>query len=157
MAWVDADYQFVFVDVGANRTAGDSLIFNNLNMGIKLQQNLLNIPNDRTLLNDPEGKPMPFCVVADEAFGLLRHVLRPFGEKNAYPQKKIYKRRQITARHMVECTFGILANEWRVFHKPIDGFCDTIIKTHVVCSTISFVKEMELILQTQLMNAHCRV
>lgn len=32
---------------------------------------------------------------------------------------------------MVECTFGILANKWRIFHRPLDvniNFCIGIIK-----------------------------
>lgn len=144
MAWVDADYQFVYIDVGANGAAGDSSVFNNSNMGIKLRQNLLNIPKDRTLPNDPEGKPMPFCLVADEAFGLSRHILRPFGKKTLTPMKKIYNRRQTTARRMVECTFGILANKWRIFHRPIDvsiDFCDTIIKS--CCLLHNFVRKRD--------------
>ena len=33
------------------------------------------------------------------------------------------------AQRIVECTFGILANKWRIFHRPIDvkpDFCDII-------------------------------
>lgn len=36
---------------------------------------------------------------------------------------------------MVECTFGILANKWRIFHRPLDvnlDFCDIIIKAACV-------------------------
>jgi len=32
---------------------------------------------------------------------------------------------------MVECAFGILANKWRIFHRPLDvtsQFCDSIVK-----------------------------
>ena len=35
------------------------------------------------------------------------------------------------ARRIVECTFGILANKWRIFRRPIDvkpDFCDITIK-----------------------------
>lgn len=39
MAWVDADYKFVYIDVGANGAAGDASIFQNSNMGIRLKQN----------------------------------------------------------------------------------------------------------------------
>ena len=32
---------------------------------------------------------------------------------------------------MVQCAFGILANKWRIFHKPLDvtpQFCNSIVK-----------------------------
>lgn len=58
-----------------------------INTAYMLRQNLLNIPKDRTLPNDPEGKPMLFCLVADEAFGLSTH-FASIWEKNAYPIKK---------------------------------------------------------------------
>lgn len=45
MAWVDADYKFVYIDIGANGAASDASIFLNSNMGKRLQQNQLNIPN----------------------------------------------------------------------------------------------------------------
>lgn len=141
MAWVDADYQFVYIDVGANGAASDSTIFSNSNMGRRLQQNLLNIPDDRTIPNEPDGKKMPFCLVADEAFGLSRHILRPFARKSLTPLKKIYNYRHSTARRLVECTFGILANKWRIFHRPIDvklEFCDKIVMA--CCVLHNFVR-----------------
>jgi hypothetical protein len=35
---------------------------------------------------------------------------------------------------MVECTFGIMANKWRIFHSPLDvapQFCDGILHNFV--------------------------
>jgi len=54
----------------------------------------LNILNDQTLPNDPEGKPMPFGLVADDAIGLSEHMLCPFGLSYSY----------------IICTFDIQAN-----------------------------------------------
>lgn len=66
MAWVDADYKFIYIDVGSYGSASDSTVFKNSNTGRRHQDNLLNIPIGRTLPNDENGKIMPFCIVGDE-------------------------------------------------------------------------------------------
>ena len=82
MAWTDADYKFVYIDVGSYGTASDSEIFKTSEMGKRLSENRLNIPPGRRLPNDYAGDVMPFAVVGDEAFGLGNHILRPFTKKN---------------------------------------------------------------------------
>ncbi|PNF31399.1 hypothetical protein B7P43_G04087 [Cryptotermes secundus] len=64
MAWVDSNYRFLFVDIGGCGTSVDSTIFNYSTM------NTLGIPQARLLPNDDNGQPVPFVLVADEAFGL---------------------------------------------------------------------------------------
>ncbi|XP_065155512.1 uncharacterized protein [Atheta coriaria] len=51
MAWTDADYKFVYIDVGSYGTASDSEIFKTSEMGKRLSENRLNIPSGRYLPN----------------------------------------------------------------------------------------------------------
>jgi hypothetical protein len=88
MAWIDADYKFIFVDIGSYGSSNDSTIFRHSNMGKKLENGELNIPIASTLPNDDNGTPMPFVVVGDEAFGISKHVFRPFPRKNFSIKKK---------------------------------------------------------------------
>lgn len=81
MAWVDADYKFIFIEVGSLGSMADSTIFKESKMGQMLAQNKLNIPAGRPLPGDENGKIMPFYVVADEASGLSKHILRPYAKK----------------------------------------------------------------------------
>ena len=71
---------------------------------------------------------MPFVLVGDEAFALSEHVLRSYHNKKLTCVILITTRLS-GARWIVECTFGILAHNWRIFHRPIDvklDFCDII-------------------------------
>lgn len=68
MAWVDADYKFVYIDVGANGAASDSNVFQNSGKGKRLQQNQLSIPDDRNLPYDENGKKCHFV------WSLMRHL-----------------------------------------------------------------------------------
>lgn len=60
MAWTDANYKFVAIDVGAFGTSSDSEIFKNSNMAKRLARNQLNIPAKRKLPNYDDGSEMHF-------------------------------------------------------------------------------------------------
>lgn len=143
LALVDADYCFSAVDIGAYGGSSDSHVFQRSNFGQKLERKQLNIPEGRFLPED-DGKPMPFVIVGDEAFSLSEHVLRPFARRNLTITKRIFNYRLTRARRMVECAFGILANKWRIFHRPIDvnpEFCDSIVKA--ACVLHNFVRKKD--------------
>lgn len=130
MAWVDADYKFVFIDVGSFGSMSDSIIFQESKMGLMLKRNRLNIPEDQPLPGEGNVIPIPFSVVADEAFGLANNVLRPYAKKKLTVLKRVFNYRHTRARRFVECAFGILVNKWRILHRALDvneEFCDRII------------------------------
>ena len=144
MALVDSDYNFISIDVGAYGASSDSNVFKQTNIYQKLQQNQLNIPQPSPLPNDENGKNIPYFIVGDEAFALSDNVLRPFPHRNVAVSKRIFNYRLTRARRMVECSFGILANKWRILHRPLDvtpKFCDVIIKT--CCILHNFVRKRD--------------
>ena len=70
IALVDADYHFIYIDVGNYGSNGDSGIFKNSALGETFTGKLLNIPGPKRLPGYPEGGALPQCIVADEAFPL---------------------------------------------------------------------------------------
>ena len=131
MAWVDSNYNFLFVDIGGYGTSGDSTIFNYSTMGRRLADNTLGIPQATLLPNDDNGRPMPFVVVADEAFGLRANIMRPYPKKKVMYLQRIFNYRHVRARRVVECTFVILASKWRILYRPLNTsvlFSESIVK-----------------------------
>lgn len=119
MAICDANYCFTFVDVGAQGKFCDSSVFKNCAFYQKLENNTLNIPDPMPFPgNDDES--YPFVIVADEAFGLSKNILRPYARNNLNYKKKIFNYRLSRARRNIECSFGILSNKFRIFHKPMN-------------------------------------
>ena len=70
MALVDADYHFIYIDVGNYGSNGDSGIFKNSSLGEAFTGQLLDIPGPKRLPGYLEGGALPHCIVADEAFPL---------------------------------------------------------------------------------------
>lgn len=62
-----------------------------------------------------ENRLLPYVIVADEAFPLQNHIMKPYPFKSPEPEKKIFNWRLSRARHTVEHAFGILSNRFRVF------------------------------------------
>ena len=124
-------------------SSSDSDVFKNSTFGKLLESNKRNIPDPRVLPSDAEGLSMPSVLVGEETFALSEHVLRPYPNKMLTFLKRIYNYRLSRARRRVECTFGILANKWRIFHRSIDvkpDFCDNIVKA--CCVLHDYVRKM---------------
>lgn len=141
---VDANYCFISVDIGSYGSCSDSYAFKNSNFGQRLEMGQLKLPPNKQLPGDVDGPKMPFVLVGDEAFALSDHVLRPYARKNLSQAKRVFNYRLTRARRMVECAFGILANKWRIFHRPIDvkpDFCDIIIKA--CCVLHNYVRQRD--------------
>ena len=70
MALVDADYRFIYIDVGNYGSNGDNGIFKNRASGEAFAGQLLNVPPPKRLPRYPEGGALPHCIEADETFPL---------------------------------------------------------------------------------------
>lgn len=144
MAVADSEYCFRYIDVGGLGHEGDSNLFKATDLGKKVYSQSLNLPLPRPLPNEHNGQPVPFVFVADEAFALGEHVLRPFPAKNLTHEMKVFNYRLCRARRFVECAFGILANKWRIFHRPLDvsvDFADIVVKA--CCILHNFVRRRD--------------
>ena len=68
LAVVDANYKFVYVDVGCNGRVSDGGVFRNSNLFAALEGNSLNIPPPEPLTQQDFN--LPYMLVADAAFPL---------------------------------------------------------------------------------------
>lgn len=121
-AMCDSNYLFTYVDVGSYGKSSDSGIFKNSTLYERMINDTLEIPPADSIEGDVID--YPFVIIGDEAFPLSEHFLRPYGGSNLSFEKKIFNYRLSRARRYIECTFGILANKWRIFHRPLNVSVD---------------------------------
>lgn len=126
LALVDADYKFLYVDVGCNGRVSDGGVFRYSSLSEALDRNTLNVPGPAILPND--GPECPFVVVADDAFPLKENIMKPYGKVNLTKERRIFNYRLSRARRIVENAFGILTNRFRVFRSAIAHPPETVEK-----------------------------
>lgn len=136
----DANYCFSYIDIGSYGSTCDSRIFINSSLGQMLRNNQLQIPDNCPLPGTSEP-PLPYVFIADEAFALGQHLMRPYSNRNLSTPKKVFNYHLTRARRVVECTFGILANKWRVLHTPIAlNIENAILAVKAACVLHNFVR-----------------
>uniref|UniRef100_A0A1X7UC36 DDE Tnp4 domain-containing protein n=1 Tax=Amphimedon queenslandica TaxID=400682 RepID=A0A1X7UC36_AMPQE len=117
IALVDADYKFTYVNIGCNGRISDGGVYGNSSLCSALESNTLNIPCPTPLSNDKI--PLPYLIVADDAFPLEPYIQKPYGQVRLTKKKRIFNYRLSRARRIVENAFGILANRFQVLMNPL--------------------------------------
>lgn len=134
MAIVGANYEFIYIDVGANGRLSDGGVYENCDFATALNQNSLNLPNDRPLPGTED--PLPYVIIADAAFPLQRHIMKPYPFKNMTHEQRIFNYRLSRGRRVVENAFGILANRFRVLLHPINLARDKVVAITKTCCVL---------------------
>lgn len=117
MAIVNAKYQFIMIDVGANGRVSDGGVMKNTVFWRKLSENQLNLPNPRKLPGTE--KQYSYVFVGDEAFQLHPNFMKPYNRAHLTDEKRIFNYRLSRARRIVENAFGILTKRFKIFQKQI--------------------------------------
>ena len=102
----------------------DGSVYNNGNVGYAIENNLLGIPKDSRLKNS--NRILTYVFVADDAFGLKRHIIKPYSSTNLGIEKLILNYRLSRSRRLIDNTFGIAANRFRELHRPILANADKV-------------------------------
>lgn len=111
LALVDADYKFMWADVGTQGSSSDAQIFNHGPLRNGLENDTLGLPDPEPLPHD--DRPLPYFLVGDDAFPLRSWMMKPYSNRNMTNEERIFNYRLSRARRVVENTFGILAHRWR--------------------------------------------
>lgn len=116
MALVDSDLKFIYIVVGTNGRVSDGGVWDKCRLSRALEDNTLKI----SPLEDMPGHqtPVPYVVVANEAFGLKPWMMRPYSRTQLDNNKWIFNYRLSCVHCCVENVFGVLElNRFRVFRQ----------------------------------------
>lgn len=118
LALVDAEYNFLYVNIGCQGRISDGGVFANTEFRKKINDGSLKTPSDSPLPG--RNKPVPYVFVTDDAFPLEKHLLKPFpGPQDSNSKERIFSYRLSRARRTVENAFGILSARFRVLRTTI--------------------------------------
>lgn len=133
MALVDANYEFLYADIGVNGRASDGAAWEQSDLLRCIVEKKLNIPPPQPLPQSESGLQMPFVILSDDAFPLTEYLLKPFPFRNQNEIQRIFSYRLSRARRTVENAFGILSNKFRVLLAPINLSPDKVEKVVLAC------------------------
>lgn len=117
-ALVDANYNFLFVDIGCQGRISDGGVFQNCELYGKITSQTLNLAPAKPLPG--RLKDIPYLFLADAAFPLTESIMKPYS--GVHPKglkERVFNYRLSRARRVVENTFGIISSTFRVLRKPL--------------------------------------
>ncbi|XP_042146147.1 uncharacterized protein LOC115316675 [Ixodes scapularis] len=133
MALVDADLNFVFVDVGRNGRMNDSGIWGACKLKEALEKEPTILPDAQVLPRSTQAAP--YVIVGDEGFGLKPYLMRPHPAAELTTEKRLFNYRLSRARRTSENAFGVFANRWQIYRSPLRH--DPERATDIVLATVA--------------------
>ncbi|KAG0720457.1 Protein ALP1-like [Chionoecetes opilio] len=124
MALVDADCNFMYVDVGASGRASDSGVWDRCGLKDALEKARLNIPPVASL--PFSNRQCAYVIVGDDAFPLKKHLMKPYPGRDLTDEKLVFNYRLSRARRTSENAFRILAGRFQVFKEAINTSPDNV-------------------------------
>ena len=125
MAICNARYEFIMVDIGDAGRQSDGGVYKNSKLGYAIENDLIHRPAASNEMSSSRNF-YPY-VLADDAFQLKSHMLKPFAQLDSSTDKKIFNYRLSRARRVIENSFGIAAARFRIFRRPIIAQVETVI------------------------------
>ncbi|XP_037821855.1 uncharacterized protein LOC119610632 [Lucilia sericata] len=113
----DASYKFLYIDVGSNGRISDGGVFRKSSFNEAMTNNKLNLPPSEPLPS--RNIPVPYVLVADDAFAISPHLLKPYSLRTLTATQRIYNYRLSRARRVIENAFGILSARFRILRSAI--------------------------------------
>lgn len=117
MAIADANYKFIYIDVGTNGRASDGGVFSKCSFNRALNEKKLQLLPPSPLPS--REMPVQFMLVADDAFALGPNLIKPFSAKSLSGIERVFNYRISRTRRIIENAFGIMSSRFCVLRQPI--------------------------------------
>lgn len=119
LAVVDANYRFIYMDVGSEGKASDGGVYarSSLQDHLTDESNPLNIPAPKVY--GAMSSPLPYYLVGDDAFPLRHNIMKPYPHLGQTVRERVFNYRLSRCRRTVENAFGIMATKFRIFRQEM--------------------------------------
>ncbi|VEN60036.1 unnamed protein product [Callosobruchus maculatus] len=151
----DANYKFLYVDVGVNGRVSDGGVFRESSLKKGIDRKILNFPEDSLLPNSTIK--VPYVIVCDDAFPLTNRLMKPYPQRGLSTEKRIFNYRLSRARRTVENAFGILVNRFRILQTTINLNPSKVETITLACCVLHNFLSMHSAHYTEMDNEECNL
>lgn len=140
LALVDADYKFIYADMGWNGASSDAGVFADTELKEAIEDGTIGFPEADPLPND--DKTMAYFIIGDDAFALRSWMMKPFSRRDLSKEERIFNYRLSRARRVVENAFGILSNRFRCLLSTMAQEPSTVTTITLACCCLHNVMRL---------------
>ena len=127
LALVDADYKFIWIELGGKGHMSDAQIFGHSELFSGLEEDTLGLPQACPLTASPDDhENVSFFILGDDAFALRKYLMKPYGRRGMSRDERIFDYRLSRRRRVVENAFGILASRFRCLLRTLEQKSDNV-------------------------------
>ena len=99
LALVDADYKFLWINMGASGSSSDAQIFNH-KLKRRIENGTLGLPPPEPL--GPGGADLHYFLLGDDAFALMPWLMKPYSRRQLTREERIANYRISRGRRVVK-------------------------------------------------------
>ncbi|XP_060932360.1 putative nuclease HARBI1 [Limanda limanda] len=130
-ATCDAHHRFTMVDIASYDCEDEKRIFRSSRFGSRLLNRDLELPQPAALPGSSAEHPHVF--LGDAAFPLHDNLMRPYSGVNLDDAQKTYNYRHSRALKVIENTFDILIERWKILDRPIEYYPEKAVDVVKAC------------------------
>lgn len=108
-----------FSSISSAGCQSDGAVWTNSTFGLAMNADEIDFPPPKNIPGTNVILPLTF--VADEAFPLGIHIMRPYARsyRNFGDAERVFNYRLSRARRVIENTFGIMSSRWRILRRDM--------------------------------------
>ncbi|XP_037937539.1 uncharacterized protein LOC119671101 [Teleopsis dalmanni] len=141
LALVDANYKFLYTDVGATGQKSDVETLAQSTLQEILHEADDYFPRERIIGNN---RKVPYVIVGSDSMPLHKHLLKPYPAASILKKHQVFNIRLAVAKHVADHAFHLLENKFKLLKSVIMLRADTVeLITLTMCIIHNFMLEFD--------------